>query len=217
MPSKVPTNIISVNIFRVTSWRRTKSYSFHGCFNFLNIYTTQCKWDFMLDASAIQLVQLQNANYILCWMLQLTQQILIQLQNTNEDLKWFERKQLQNECKYKKVGPTPLFCTKRPLAGNLYCSPSPPLYVAVIWSRIQLYVHILWMCRKKNNSTPCFPTEIDAQFGSLRGPKTQKHKARWICVETTQSKNPETKHLPKPRTETCCAFPLPKHLPACDK
>ena len=32
----------------------------------------------------------------------------------------------------KKVGPTPLFCTKRPLAGNLYCSPSPPLYVAVI-------------------------------------------------------------------------------------
>ena len=41
----------------------------------------------MLDASAIQLVQLQNANYILCWMLQLTQHILIQLQNTNEDLK----------------------------------------------------------------------------------------------------------------------------------
>ena len=36
-------------------------------------------------------------------------------------------KQLQNECNYKTVGPTPLFCTKRPLAGNLYCSPSPPL------------------------------------------------------------------------------------------
>ena len=39
----------------------------------------------MLDASPIQLVQLQNANDILCWMLQLTQHI--QLQNTNEDLK----------------------------------------------------------------------------------------------------------------------------------
>jgi hypothetical protein len=41
-----------------------------------------------LDASTIQLVQLQDANDIydiLCWMLQLTQQI--QLQNTNEDLK----------------------------------------------------------------------------------------------------------------------------------
>ena len=39
----------------------------------------------MLDASTIQLVQLQDANDILCWMLQLTQQI--QLKNTNEDLK----------------------------------------------------------------------------------------------------------------------------------
>ena len=26
--------------------------------------------------------------------------------------------------------------SKRPLAGNLYCSPSPPLYVALIWSRM---------------------------------------------------------------------------------
>ena len=40
---------------------------------------------FLLDASTIQLVQLQNENDILCWMLQLTQHI--QLQNTNEDLK----------------------------------------------------------------------------------------------------------------------------------
>ena len=32
--------------------------------------------------------------------------------------------------------PAPLFCTKRPLAGNLYCSPSPPLYVAEIWRKI---------------------------------------------------------------------------------
>ena len=31
----------------------------------------ECKWDFMLDASTIQPVQLQNANEILCWMLQL--------------------------------------------------------------------------------------------------------------------------------------------------
>ena len=41
----------------------------------------------MLDASPIQLVQLQNANDILCWMLQLTQHIQLQLQNKNEDLK----------------------------------------------------------------------------------------------------------------------------------
>ena len=39
----------------------------------------------MLDASTSQLVQLQNANDILCWTLQLTQHI--RLQNTNEDLK----------------------------------------------------------------------------------------------------------------------------------
>ena len=50
----------------------------------------------MLDASTIQLVQLQNANEILCWMLQLTQHI--QLQNENA---WFERNQLQNDSKYK--------------------------------------------------------------------------------------------------------------------
>ena len=135
MPSKALTNIISVNILGVTSWRRTESYRSYGCFNFLNIYTTtRCKWDFMLDASAIQLVQLQNANYIVCWMLQLTQHI--QVQNTNEDFKETTNN-YKKECKYKKVGPTPLFCTKRPLAGNLYCSRSPPLYVAVIWSRIQ--------------------------------------------------------------------------------
>jgi hypothetical protein len=39
----------------------------------------------MLNASAIQPVQIQNANDISCWMLQLTQRI--QLQNTNQDLK----------------------------------------------------------------------------------------------------------------------------------
>ena len=44
-----------------------------------------CHALFMLDASTIQPVQLQNANDILCWMLQLTQHI--QLQNTNKDLK----------------------------------------------------------------------------------------------------------------------------------
>ena len=40
----------------------------------------------MLDASTIQPVQLQNANDILCWMLQLTQHI--QLQNENDILCW---------------------------------------------------------------------------------------------------------------------------------
>jgi len=51
------------------------------------VITTDYKMQmfFLLDASTIQLVQLQNENDILCWMLQLTQHI--QLQNTNEDLK----------------------------------------------------------------------------------------------------------------------------------
>ena len=48
----------------------------------------------MLDASPIQLVQLQNANDILYWMLQLTQHI--QLQNTNEDLKGINYKMNAN-------------------------------------------------------------------------------------------------------------------------
>ena len=39
---------------------------------------------FLLDASTIQLVQLQNANHILCWMLQLIE--YTQLQNTNDNL-----------------------------------------------------------------------------------------------------------------------------------
>ena len=106
-------------------------------YHFMNVSTSstyiqlqnanECKWDFMLDASTIQPVQLQNANEILCWMLQLTQHI--QLQNENDDLKginykWF---QIQNgwhnpSCLYKKI-----------LAGNLYCSPSPPHFVAEIW------------------------------------------------------------------------------------
>ena len=130
MPSKVPTNIISVlNILGVTSGRRTKSYIFYWCFNFLNMYTTtKCKWYFMLDAST-------NSTY------------------TTTKYKWgFERKQLQNECKYKKVGPTPLSCTKRPLAGNLYCSPSPPLYVAEIWRKIDIY--ILWKIKHVWNHQP---------------------------------------------------------------
>ena len=48
----------------------------------------------MLDASTIQPVQLQNANDILCWMLQLTQHI--QLQNTNKDLKGINYKMNAN-------------------------------------------------------------------------------------------------------------------------
>ena len=39
------------------------------------------------------------------------------------------------------------FCTKRPLAGNLYCSPSPPLSVGVIQSRI---------LKIKNHHSPSF-------------------------------------------------------------
>ena len=48
----------------------------------------------MFDASTIQLVQLQNANEILCWMLQLTQHI--QLQNENDDLKGINYKMIPN-------------------------------------------------------------------------------------------------------------------------
>ena len=45
-------------------------------------------------ASTIQLVQLQNANEILCWMLQLIQHI--QLQNENDDLKGINYKMIPN-------------------------------------------------------------------------------------------------------------------------
>ena len=87
-----------------------------------HIYNYKRKWYFMLDAST-------NPTY------------------TTTKYKWdkwgFYMKQLQNECNYQKVGPTPLFCTKRPLVGNLYCSPSHPLYVAVIWSRIYIYIYVI--------------------------------------------------------------------------
>ena len=128
MPSKVPTNIIPANILGVTSWRRTKSYRFYGCFNLYNYKiqfrfyvacfdystctTTKCTWYFVLDAST-------NSTY------------------TTTKYKWgFERETTTQWMQIQKGWPTPLFCTKRPLAGNLYCSPSPPLYVAVIWSQL---------------------------------------------------------------------------------
>ena len=60
-------------------------------------------------ASTIQLVQLQNANEILCWMLQLTQHI--QLQNENDDLKGTNYKMIPNT----KWGAQPLlFVQKNP-------------------------------------------------------------------------------------------------------
>ena len=63
----------------------------------------------MLDASTIQLVQLQNTNEILCWMLQLTQHI--QLQNENDDLKGINYKMIPNT----KWGAQPLlFVQKNP-------------------------------------------------------------------------------------------------------
>ena len=80
----------------------------------------------MLDASTIQLVQLQNANEILCWMLQLPQHI--QLQNENGDLKGINYKMIPNT----KWGHNPSCLYKKILAGNLYCSPSPPHFVAEI-------------------------------------------------------------------------------------
>ena len=102
-----------------------------GCFNYSTCTSTKCKWDFMLDAST-------NSTY------------------TTTKCKWgFERNQLQNECK---VVPTPPVCTKRPLAGNLYCSPSPPLYVAKKWRRMvylsiyfsfYLYNEVLWLTWSK--------------------------------------------------------------------
>ena len=82
----------------------------------------------MLDASTIQLVQLQNANEILCWMLQLTQNI--QLQNENDDLKGIgiNYKMIPNT----KWGAQPLLFVQKNPAGNLYCSTSPPHFVAEI-------------------------------------------------------------------------------------
>ena len=39
----------------------------------------------------------------------------------------------------KRLGTRPLFYTKRPLAGNLYCSPSPPLLLVL--SRMLMVIH----------------------------------------------------------------------------
>jgi len=61
-----------------------------------------------------------------CWMLQLTQHI--QLQNENDDLKGVNYKMNANT----KRGGQPSCLYKKILAGNLYCSPSPPHFVAEI-------------------------------------------------------------------------------------
>ena len=69
----------------------------------------------MLDASTIQLVQLQNANEILCWMLQLTQHIY-NYKNEHDDLEGINYKMVPNT----KWGAQPLlFVQKKILAGNL--------------------------------------------------------------------------------------------------
>ena len=69
----------------------------------------------MLDASTIQPVQLQYANEILGWMLQLfnlyNYKMLMIFLCWMLQLTWHI--QLQNECKYKKGGPTPPICTKK--------------------------------------------------------------------------------------------------------
>ena len=73
----------------------------------------------MLGVSTIQLVQQQNANEILCWMLQLTQHI--QLQNENDDLKGINYKMIPNT----KWGTQPLLLVQKNSAGNLYSQVLP--------------------------------------------------------------------------------------------
>ena len=62
---------------------------------------TKCSWHFMDIAASSTYIQLQNANEILCWMLQLTQHI--QLQNANEDLKWTTSERFPNATKWMKL------------------------------------------------------------------------------------------------------------------
>ena len=92
---------------------------------------------------------------------------------TTTKCKWgFERNQLQNECKYKKVVPTPPFFQKRPLAGILYCSPSPPLYVAKIWRRIELYLGLtMGFFFGGFSMEPRLPLRQDSGYGLLPPPE----------------------------------------------
>ena len=159
----------------------------------------ECKWDFMLDASTIQPVQLQNANEILCWMLQLfnlyNYKMLIKFLNIynykmkmmiwkESTTKWF---QIQNgghnpSCLYKKI-----------LAGNLYCSPSPPHFVAEIWrwvvswcllpKRCFLLAHALSTAQvpaQKKSFLPAHKFEMTPDLNQQR-PKCRmsNHGVRW--------------------------------------
>ena len=69
---------------------------------------------------------LMNVNYIL-WMFQLPQH--------TSTTKWMQ---------IQKGGPNPSCLYKKILAGNLYCSPSPPHFVAEIWRRMFLHVVFRW-------------------------------------------------------------------------
>ena len=79
----------------------------------------------MLDVSTIQLVQQQNANEILCWMLQLTQHI--QIQNENDDLKGINYKMIPNT----KWETQPLLLVQKKFCWQSVL-PSPPDFVAEI-------------------------------------------------------------------------------------
>ena len=76
---------------------------------------TKCSWHFMDIAASSTYIQLQNANEILCWMLQLTQHI--QLQNANEDLKGINYKMNANPKRWSQLllfvqnDPWLAFCT----------------------------------------------------------------------------------------------------------
>ena len=119
----------------------------------------------------------------------------------------FERNQPQNDCEYKKVVPTPLFCTKRPLAGNLYCSPSPPLYVAEIWRRMQMERGCRQvpgrLPRKNESATP--PMQSDG--GCRQVPRLPRKVPRRHGRLTAPSEPPEPKC---PKCHACHAMWRPR-------
>ena len=81
MPSKVPTKILFRKHFVVVRLNLIGS-----SVDPVQLLDMILYWQHFMDVSTSSTyIQLQNANEILCWMIQLTQHI--QLQNTNEDFK----------------------------------------------------------------------------------------------------------------------------------
>ena len=99
---------------------------------------TKCSWHFMdvsTSSTYIYNYKLQMIFYVGCFNWLNIYNYKMQMRIWNEQIP-NDFQTLRNKWNYKKLGTSAFFCTKRPLAGYLYCSPSPSLSVGVIQSRI---------------------------------------------------------------------------------